>query len=496
MERKPKARSSLLLFSLCIFASLVHIHGKKQGELLDSLYKAKSKKSGIDVSLFQASDNQEILGSRIYRQEGLKEKDRITRLPGQPSVEFNQYGGYVTVDEPAGRAFYYYFAEAGRNKDSLPLLLWLNGGPGCSSLAYGAMQELGPFRVHSDGKTLYRNRFAWNIAANVLFLESPAGVGFSYSNTTSDYNANGDRKTAADNYVFLLNWLERFPEYKNRDFYISGESYAGHYVPQLAHNILYNNKKANKTLINLKGIIIGNAVINDETDQIGMYEYFASHALISDEAGYAIQKYCDFSPNATNQVRQCNSAMLEADNDVSAIDIYNIYAPLCFSSNVTALPKKADIMDFDPCEDVYVHAYLNREDVQEALHANVTKLDHDWEACSDVIQQWGDSPFTIIPLLQEFMSNGIRVWVFSGDTDGRVPVTSTQRSLSKMSLPTKSPWRPWYLGGEVGGYVQVYKGDLTFVTVRGAGHMVPSYQPKRGLSLISHFLAGSLLPSK
>ncbi|KAJ7949226.1 Carboxypeptidase [Quillaja saponaria] len=117
------------------------------------------------------------------------------------------------------------------------------------------MQELGPFRVHSDGKTLYTNRFSWNHAANVLFLESPVGVGFSYSNTKSDYDKNGDRSTAAENYVFLVNWLERFPEYKNRDFYIAGESYAGHYVPQLAHTILYHNK-SNKTIINLKGILV------------------------------------------------------------------------------------------------------------------------------------------------------------------------------------------------------------------------------------------------
>ncbi|XP_030532237.1 serine carboxypeptidase-like 40 [Rhodamnia argentea] len=496
MERNPKTRSSLLLFSLCNLLSLVQIQGRKQGDALDSLYKAKSAKSGIDMSLFPASDDHEMLSSRIYHQEGLRKKDWIKMLPGQPLVKFDHYGGYVTVDESAGRAFYYYFAEAERNKDSMPLLLWLNGGPGCSSLAYGAMQELGPFRVYSDGKTLYKNKFAWNIAANVLFLESPAGVGFSYSNTTSDYQKNGDSKTAADNYVFLLNWLERFPEYKSRDFYISGESYAGHYVPQLAHTILTYNKKANMTLINLKGIIIGNAVINDETDQRGMYDYFATHALISDETGDAIQKYCDFSPNATSQVSQCNSALQDMANNVYSLDIYNIYAPLCFSSNVTSQPKKTNIMDLDPCGDNYVYAYMNREDVQEALHANVTKLDHDWSGCSSVIRTWGDSPYTVLPLLQEFMSNGLRVWVFSGDTDGRVPVTSTRRSLSKMSLPTKSPWRPWFLGGEVGGYVQVYKGDLTFATVRGAGHQVPGYQPKRALSLISHFLAGSPLPSK
>lgn len=87
-------------------------------------------------------------------------------------------------------------------------------------------------------------------------MESPAGVGFSYSNTSSDTYKNGDKQTAADNYNFLLNWLERFPEYKGRDFYISGESYAGHYVPQLVHTILYHNQKANKTIINLKGMIV------------------------------------------------------------------------------------------------------------------------------------------------------------------------------------------------------------------------------------------------
>ena len=90
--------------------------------------------------------------------------------------------------------------------------------------------------------------------ANVLFLETPSGVGFSYTNVT--YNYRGDRKTAGGNYAFLLNWLERFPEYKKRDFYIAGESYAGHFVPQLAHVILHHNKKANRTIINLKGITV------------------------------------------------------------------------------------------------------------------------------------------------------------------------------------------------------------------------------------------------
>lgn len=93
-------------------------------------------------------------------------------------------------------------------------------------------------------------------AANVIFLESPAGVGFSYSNTSSDYDDNGDKRTAEDSYTFLINWLERFPQYKSRDFFITGESYAGHYVPQLAYTILSKNNNTNQTIINLKGIAV------------------------------------------------------------------------------------------------------------------------------------------------------------------------------------------------------------------------------------------------
>ncbi|KAL6963223.1 hypothetical protein U1Q18_022753 [Sarracenia purpurea var. burkii] len=238
---------------------------------------------------------------------------------------------------------------------------------------------------------------------------------------------------------------------------------------------------------------IGNAVINDETDSRGMYEYFSSHALISDETWKGIQS-CDFSPNATSQSDQCETAHSQVRIDIADIDIYNIYAPLCHSPNLTALPnKEASVLNFDPCSDYYVYAYLNTPEVQEALHANVTKLSYDWEPCSDVIQTWEDSPSTIIPLLQEFMENGIRVWVFSGDVDGRVPVTGTKYSINTMKLSVKTAWHAWYLDEEVGGYTQVYN-NLTFATVRGAGHEVPSYKPARALSLIKHFLSGTPLP--
>ncbi|CAA0816584.1 Serine carboxypeptidase-like 40 [Striga hermonthica] len=439
-----KNKTALVLFFALISSCFVaRGNAKKQIEALSRIYREKMKSDGgeIDRSHFHVDKFRDANFEVETAEQGQKEKDVIGRLPGQPAgSNVSHYGGYVTVNKKAGRALYYYFVEARSSHNTLPLLLWLNGGPGCSSLAYGAMQELGPFRVHSDGKTLYRNKFAWNRAANVLFLESPAGVGFSYSNTTADFVTGGDKRTAIDNYAFLLNWLDRFPEYKNRDFYISGESYAGHYVPQLAHTILHHNQKANKTIINLKGIVIGNAVINDETDTKGMYDYFGSHALISDDIAYQIKKYCDFSPKVTEQSDKCIEAAGIADKNVENIDIYNIYAPLCSNPTLTDKPKKISGMSIDPCSEHYVHAYLNRPEVQKALHANVTNIPYDWQPCSDVIKKWQDSPSTVIPLLKELIANGLRVWIFSGDTDGRIPVTSTQQSLHKMKLGVKTPW--------------------------------------------------------
>ncbi|CAK9185850.1 unnamed protein product [Ilex paraguariensis] len=308
-------------------------------------------------------------------QDGLMGTDKIDALPGQPEgVDFDQYAGYVTVDPTAGRALFYYFVESPHNSSSKPLVLWLNGGPGCSSLGYGAMEELGPFRVNSDGQTLFRNDYAWNEVANVLFLESPAGVGFSYSNTTSDYEKTGDKSTAEDSYTFLINWLERFPKYKTRDLFITGESYAGHYVPQLAYTILSRNNNTNQTIINLKGIAIGNAWIDDNTSTQGMYDFYWTHALNSDETHAGIDKYCDYLTG--NYSGPCYQYQGQGEHEYGNIDIYNIYAPLCHSSGSKSGPP-GSVKDFDPCSDYYVSSYLNLPEVQKALHAMQTR----WSAC-------------------------------------------------------------------------------------------------------------------
>ncbi|CAI9091083.1 OLC1v1026008C1 [Oldenlandia corymbosa var. corymbosa] len=316
-----------------------------------------------------------------------QERDRIKSLPGQPAnVDFQQYSGYVTVNKDAGRALFYWFVEspASRAPESRPLLLWLNGGPGCSSVAYGAAEEIGPFRIRPDGKTLFFNPYSWNKLANLLFLESPAGVGFSYSNTSGDLYTAGDQRTAEDSYTFLLEWFERFPQYKHREFYIVGESYAGHYVPQLSQIVYERNKGVANPIINFKGFMVGNAVTDDYHDYIGTFEYWWTHGLISDSTYKLLRVACDLT-SSTHPPAECVKALTIAANEQGNIDPYSIYTPPCNESSTLMRRFRGHFpwmpRAYDPCTERHSEVYFNIPEVQKALHANITGIPYPWKTC-------------------------------------------------------------------------------------------------------------------
>ncbi|KAK4378416.1 hypothetical protein RND71_000278 [Anisodus tanguticus] len=481
-----------------IFHSLI-VHGFQMDNQASTLMSFRRSKMRSRTTSEDKTWTEENLVLNSVEEEqvhvGNMEDDLIKGgLPGQPisNVKFKQYAGYVNVDEKNGRSLFYYFAEsASGNASSEPLVLWLNGGPGCSSLGFGALLELGPFGVKPDGKTLYSRRFAWNKVANVLFLESPAGVGFSYSNTTSDYALSGDKRTAEDAYRFLVNWFKRFPHYKGRDFYIMGESYAGFYVPELADIIVKRNMlPATNFKIQFKGIMIGNGIMNDETDNKGQLDFLWSHALISDETHLGLQQHCQSESKSETESKTCQALESSVQTELGNIDIYNIYGPLCSmddskstSSGVQGLKKNG----YDPCGEYYVRNYLNLPHVQKALHANLTNLPKPWDGCSNL--DWKDSPSSMFPIYRRLIASGLRILLFSGDVDAVVSVTSTRYSISAMNLKVIKPWHAWHDDTkEAGGYMVVYDG-LAFATVRGAGHQVPQFQPRRAFTLLNTFLA-------
>ncbi|CAI8604206.1 unnamed protein product [Vicia faba] len=430
-----------------------------------------------------------------------QKRDKISGLPGQQgNVGFEQYSGYVTVNEQNGRALFYWLTEAplSRGPNSRPLVLWLNGGPGCSSIAYGASEEIGPFHIKSDGKSLSLNPYAWNNLANILFLDSPAGVGFSYCNKTTDLYTFGDKKTAEDAYIFLVNWFERFPQYKHRDFYIAGESYAGHYVPQLSQIVYQRNKGINNPVINFKGFMVGNGVTDDYHDYVGTFEYWWTHGLISDSTYKILRIACDFGSSQHPSV-QCRQTLRLALAEQGNIDPYSIYTPPC--NNTASYKRNLNgrypwmSRGYDPCTERYSELYFNRPDVQKALHANVTGIPYTWKTCSDIVgNYWTDSPLSMLPIYHELINASLRIWVFSGDTDSVVPLSATRYSIDALKLPTIVSWYPWYNSGKVGGWSQVYKG-LTFVTVRGAGHEVPLHKPREAFILFRSFLENKYMPS-
>ncbi|KAK7368976.1 hypothetical protein VNO80_11009 [Phaseolus coccineus] len=433
--------------------------------------------------------------------------DLVTNLPGQPKVNFQHYAGYVTVNETNGRALFYWFYEAMNKPEEKPLVLWLNGGPGCSSVGYGATQEIGPFLVDTDGQGLKFNNFSWNREASMLFLESPVGVGFSYSNTSSDYDQLGDDLTANDAYSFLRNWFQKFPSYRTRPFYIAGESYAGKYVPELAE-LIHDRNKDPSLYIDLKGILLGNPETSDAEDWMGLVDYAWSHAVISDETHKIIKTSCDFNSTDPWRNEDCSQAVDEVLKQYNEIDIYSLYTSVCFASTArsddqsmqTSMKLTSKMMPrmlggYDPCLDDYAKAFYNKPDVQKALHASDGHNLKNWSICNNkIFNNWADSKPSVIPIYKKLISAGLRIWVYSGDTDGRVPVLSTRYSLSSLALPVTKSWRPWYHENEVSGWFEEYEG-LTFATFRGAGHAVPCFKPSNSLAFFTSFLNGESPPS-
>lgn len=451
-----------------------------------------------------------LLGAFITAVYGHPMEDLVVSLPGQPKVNFRQFAGYITVDEKTGKSLFYYYVEAVEDAAHKPVTLWLNGGPGCSSIGGGAFTELGPFYPRGDGRGLVRNPKSWNKVSNLLFIESPAGVGWSYSNTTSDYNA-GDVSTANDMHVFLMKWFDKFSELKSNDLFLTGESYAGHYIPQLADVLLEHNAHSTDFKFNIKGVAIGNPLLNMKRDAASTYEFFWSHGMISDEIGLKIMGECNFDDyvydNPHNESKSCLQALSDADNIVgNYINNYDVILDVCYPSIVEQELKLRKMVTkisvgVDVCMSYERRFYFNLPEVQRALHANHTNLPYSWSMCSNVLNYSNtDGDINILPVLKNIIHHKIPVWVFSGDQDSVVPLlgsrTLVRELAEELHFNITVPYSTWFYKGQVGGWATEYGKLLTFATVRGASHMVPYAQPARALQLFTSFVSGKRLPDK
>ena len=202
----------------------------------------------------------------------------INSLPGAPQPLLHQYAGHIEITpEHHGNLFFWLYKNrhiANRSR----LVLWLNGGPGCSSMD-GALMEIGPYRVVKDGEgqKLVYNEGSWDEFANLLFVDNPVGTGFSYVDGDSYLHELTDM--AKQMVQFLEKFFALFPEHTLDDIYIAGESYAGQHIPYIARAILDRNAKLpqGQPAWNLSGLLIGNGWISGP-DQYPAYLQFAYEA--------------------------------------------------------------------------------------------------------------------------------------------------------------------------------------------------------------------------
>jgi len=463
-----------------------------------------------------------LCASSIALAQGKISADQVKVLPGwEKPLPSDMYSGYL--DAGAGKHLHYILSESERNPAKDPVVFWFNGGPGCSSLdgffyEHGAFHVTEPIVNTSSGvPELYLNPYRWSAIANIVFLEAPAGVGFSYADTPAGLSHN-DTGTAADNYQAVAQFMKGFPELAQNELFIAGESYAGAYVPMLALEIIKHNKAADRGAVsagkmNLQGILVGNGVTGQGSipGPVGeklSVDFYYGHGLFSAALYGEIQTACgDFAKTSG----KCGSLLDTMHATIGHVNVYDLYAPCIMDiedadKNGQRAPATgrslARVLDNglggpDGCIDAGAATkYLNTDAVQAALHVAVAKKS--WVICGGI--HYSSDSGSLLPHYKATLVPQIRVLIFNGDVDACVPYNGNEWWTSSLGLPVVKPWRSWLVDEQVAGYVTSYVDDsaykangLTFLTVKGSGHMVPQFRPKQAYAMFERFTSGTPL---
>jgi len=396
--------------------------------------------------------------------------------------------------------FYWFFEKRGANntKDT-PIILWLTGGPGCSS-TLALLFENGPCKVNADGESTTVNPYSWTEAAHVLWLDQPAGVGFSYG----DENDSNEEMISEDAYYFLQTFFKEYPEYSENPLTVVGESYGGHYAPAVAHKVWLKNKDEGNKKINLAGLGIGNGLTNPY-EQYKYYPEMAvnnSHAIkvLPDEV-YAEMKAA--VPKCQALIKKCN----DGDSFINKFACQTAFI-VCNTAETSPyqltglnpydIRKKCDIKPL--CYDFsYIEKFLNLDSTREALH--VTDESSAWTSCNMGINMkfHSDWMHDFSPYVADLLNDGIHTLVYAGDVDYICNYLGNRAWTLSLGWKFQNEFNAaedheWGKGeNSVGtggaGLVKTSNG-FTFMQVYDAGHMVPTDQPQVALDMITNFVNG------
>jgi cathepsin A (carboxypeptidase C) len=412
-----------------------------------------------------------------------------------------QSSGYIDIPGVGGTQKHYFYWLFGPRRwptdgSQPPVIMWMQGGPGCSS-TFGMLVELGPCLMNETSGELYRNAYGWNDEAYLLFVDQTSGVGFSYADKINyDHN---ESEAAEDMYHFLQGFAKKFksPSITGaNDFYITGESYGGHYVPALGYRILQGNQRGDGPHINLKGIAVGNGWTDPYT-QFPSYVDIAYNwckeklgaPCVNESARDAMQTglphcldliaTCNSFPDDTDQ--SCEEAKEACDN------VTNFYA----STGLNVYDVRKPCITADCYNTTHADNFLRNPDVVRALGA---KIDILYEGCSEEVGRLfvrdvqRNFNYTIPPMLEA----GIRVMIYAGDMDFICNWVGNKAWVTALNWPGKAAFNAapdveFSVAGRAAGEERTY-GNFSFVRIYDAGHMVPMDQPAASLHMIGALL--------
>jgi len=405
------------------------------------------------------------------------------RLPDAPP-SIVSYSGFITVNKDFNSNMFFWYFPAQFNPETSPLLIWLQGGPGGSSL-FGLFTENGPFIVKQNGKVETRST-SWTLTHNVIYIDNPVGTGFSF---TKNGYAENMTAVADDLFECLIQIYVLFPELRKRDLYITGESFAGKYVPAFSYKIHQENtqimKRNNGKGINLKGLAIGDGLV-DPASQTDYGEFLLSIGLID-------SKQMDQMTAMENQVKEA----IKKKDWLGAFNLFDALVsgdqhPSLFT-NLTGYNYYFNFMETEEPKDFgYFVDYLEKPSTRRGIH--VGNLSYSDEALTVEKHLMLDFMTSVKPWLEQLLDADYKVLIYNGQLDIIIANTLTTNMVHNLDWKGKEGFKKaerkqWKIKSELAGYSTSYE-NFNLVLVRGAGHMVPHDQPTRAFDLINRFTRG------
>lgn len=415
------------------------------------------------------------------------EKGNIKDALTAANVVFNgfkkltSYAGYLTVNKAFNSNLFFWYFPAQTNSATAPVVLWLQGGPGATSLI-GLFAENGPFSVRNKHGLKLR-KYGWTSNHNVIYIDNPVGTGYSF--TDGGY-AQNETAVGNDLYNALIQFFQLFPDLQKNEFYVAGESYAGKYVPAVSYAIYKNknNPPANVS-INFQGLAIGNG-LSDPEHQLKFGDYLYQIGLIDSNTKQLVQN-AEAQGIKFIQNQQWSDAFKVFDDLLNG-DLNNHTSLFKNATGFTNYFNYLISNDTNP-ELSNIGSYIQRDDVRAAIHVGnstfhgVENSEVEKNLMEDVMQ-------SVAPWISELLSN-YRVLIYNGQLDIIVAYPLTVNYLQNLNFDAADAYKTadrhqWWVDGDIAGYVK-QAGNLTEVLVRNAGHMVPLDQPQWAFDLITRF---------